>query len=283
MRKQLIIATVLAIVAGLGLGSVIGHEQGRFFDLKRNSTIDDRETIKALGEKKIVLVGEHHTTASHHRAQLDVIRMLHKAGVKVAVGLEMFRRDSQVELDRWINGDLDPVAFEKIYYDNWTYPWPLYREIFEYARKNKLPMVGLNVPRDITRQVALAGYQSLSDDQRRRLGDVACRVDKEYMDFIRKAYGGHGHGNMNFLYFCEAQMVWDNAMAVYALEYLKSNPERVMVILAGAGHVRKQAIPYQIRSRSDLAVAVILPEVPGSIDSATVDSGDADYIFLDLN
>jgi uncharacterized iron-regulated protein len=103
------------------------------------------------------------------------------------------------------------------------------------------------------------------------------------MDYIRKAYGGHGHGDMKFLYFCEAQMVWDSAMAVAALEYLENNPDRVVVILAGSGHVRKQAIPYQIRSRSPMPYAVILPEVPGMMDIQTVDSSDADFIFLDLD
>ena len=283
MKRQIIAAATLAIIAGMGGLDVTGHERGRFYDLHKNAVIDTRQTVKDLAGKRIILVGEHHTVESHHQAQLEVIRILNEAGVEVAVGLEMFRSDSQDSLDRWLNGEMDDGTFQRIYYDNWNYPWPLYKDIFEYARNHEIPLVGLNVPRDITRQVSRSGYQSLSDEQRRRLGDVACRVDKEYMDYIRKAYGGHGHGNMNFVYFCEAQMVWDNAMAVSSLEYLKANPDRVMVILAGTGHVRKQAIPYQIRSRSSVAMAVILPEVSGRIDAKTVDTGDADYIFLDLN
>jgi uncharacterized iron-regulated protein len=107
-------------------------------------------------------------------------------------------------------------------------------------------------------------------------------VDKEYMDFIRKAYGAHAHGDMQFLYFCEAQMVWDAAMAVNALEYLRQHPQRSMVVIAGNGHTRKQAIPTQVRQRSDLTMTVILPEVPGVIENDTVDPTDADYIYLDL-
>lgn len=283
MNKLLAVIISLSILIGLAAFTTAGPEPSRFYDLNRNRTIEARQLVDVLKDKKVVLVGEHHTTVSHHQAQLAVIRMLHEAGVKVAVGLEMFRSESQPVLDRWTAGKIDSQAFERLYYDNWNYPWPLYRDIFEYARDNAIPMVGLNVPRDITRQVARAGYNSLSDDQRRRLGDVACRVDKEYMDYIRKAYGGHGHGNMNFLHFCEAQMVWDSAMAVATLEYLESNPERVVVILAGTGHVRKQAIPEQIRSRAPLPHAVILPEVPGMLDKQTLDSGDADFIFLDLD
>ena len=127
-----------------------------------------------------------------------------------------------------------------------------------------------------------SGYQSLSDEQREKLGDVACRVDKAYMAFIRKAYGGHGHGKMNFTYFCEAQLVWDAVMAVNSLEYLKKHPKALVVILTGTGHAQKNAIPRQIRDRSDIRHAVILPEVKGLIDANTVDKSDADYIMLDL-
>jgi uncharacterized iron-regulated protein len=77
-------------------------------------------------------------------------------------------------------------------------------------------------------------------------------------------------------------MVWDTAMAVYTLDYLKKNPDSIVVILSGAGHAQKGAVPRQIRLRSDLPYAVILPEIPGSIDVATISNADADYIMLDI-
>ena len=253
----------------------------RFLDLSSEKAYTETEVLSQLKKDRLVLVGEHHTNESHHQAQLQVIRMLHEAGAKVAIGMEMFRRGSQKELDEWISGQMDEGSFEKVYYNNWTFPYSFYRPILLYARDNQIPVIGLNVPSDITRQVSRLGYQSLSDEQRGYLGDVACRVDKEYMEFIREAFGGHSHGNLNFIYFCEAQMVWDTVMAVTALEYLSKNPGTTMVVLAGTGHVRKQAIPTQIRSRLDLPLTVILPEAPGSIDKTTVDIEDADYIILD--
>ena len=54
-----------------------------------------------------------------------------------------------------------------------------------------------------------------------------------------------------------------------------------MVLIAGNGHTRKQAIPAQVRQRSELPMTVILPEVPGVIEDKTVDPTDADFIFLD--
>ena len=100
------------------------------------------------------------------------------------------------------------------------------------------------------------------------------------MKYIRKAFGGHAHGNLNFTYFCEAQLVWDTVMAINALDYLDSHPDTIVVILAGTGHARKPAIPEQIRKRSKLPYAVILPEIPGRLDRNTISSKEADYIML---
>jgi uncharacterized iron-regulated protein len=143
-------------------------------------------------------------------------------------------------------------------------------------------MIGLNVPREITRQVARGGFQSLSEEQRGQLADVTCAVDDDYMQYIRSAYGAHAHGNMNFTFFCEAQMVWDAAMAVHALNHLQSDPEAVVVILTGIGHARRGAIPRQIGQRSTVAATVFLPEVPGSLTAETVDRRDADFLMLEL-
>jgi len=71
-------------------------------------------------------------------------------------------------------------------------------------------------------------------------------------------------------------------MAVYTLDYLEKNPDSIVVILTGTGHAQKGAVPRQIRVRSNLPFAVILPEIPGRIDAATISKADADYIMLDM-
>jgi uncharacterized iron-regulated protein len=250
------------------------------YDLRDNRRLAIADVIPELLKSRIVIVGEQHTDERHHRAQLRVIQALVEAGAQVAVGLEMFRKDSQGALDRWVSGEMPPQQFEKVFLDNWGYPWPVYQPIFEYARAQKIPMIGLNVPREITRQVSRSGFQSLTDEQRGQLSDVACNIDEEYMRYIRSVYGAHAHGNMNFTFFCEAQMIWDNAMAVHSLEYLRTHPQVIVVILTGVGHAQKGAVPRQIRLRSQIPVTVLLPEVPGSIDPKTVDRQDADFLLI---
>jgi uncharacterized iron-regulated protein len=252
----------------------------QLLDLASGEKAALKESVEKLKANRLIIVGELHNNEEHHRIQLAVIKALHDAGVKVAIGLEMFRQDSQKDLDRWISEDMSPADFHKRYYDNWNYPWPAYSMIFEYARENKIPMVGLNVSRAITQQVARKGFDSLSEEQRGKLEDVVCIVDETYMAFIRKAFGDHSHGKLDFIHFCEAQLVWDNVMAIHSLDYLKSNPDKVMVLLTGIGHALKLGIPAQIEKRSFLQHVVVLPETPGYISPEKMTLRETDYLIL---
>ncbi|MGD8990399.1 MAG: ChaN family lipoprotein [Desulfobacterales bacterium] len=280
MIKHIMVTLMAAILMSISSADASSHQTYRLFDLNREAELPLSEAVADLKKGSIVLVGEHHGKVQHHKAQLAVIRALKEAGVEVAIGLEMFRHESQPALDKWVAGEIDSQGFEKIYYDNWNFPWQAYSMIFEYARERKIPMIGLNVPREITRKVSRNGFKSLSPEQKGQLAEVSCVVDQQYMNYIRQAFGGHGHGQMNFIYFCEAQMVWDTAFAVYSLDYIKNHPNAVVVLLTGVGHAQKGAVPRQISIRSKAPYTVILPEVSGGIDRQSVSSNEADYIML---
>jgi uncharacterized iron-regulated protein len=271
------------IILGYGCGTVSDAAEMRLFDLAKKKETKLAEALPGLQGKKIVLVGEQHDQKGHHAAQLEIIKALHKSGTPVAVALEMFRTDSQDALDQWVNDRISEKQFQKIYYDNWGFPWALYSLIFDFAREVKIPLVALNVPRAVTQQVARGGFKSLSEEQRADLPFVECRVDPEYMDFIRRAYGVHGHGQMNFTNFCEAQLVWDTAMALHSIAYVKKHPDRTLVLLAGTGHAWKKGIPERIKERSSTSYAVLLPEIPDHLDKDSVTADDADFLMLDVS
>jgi uncharacterized iron-regulated protein len=277
---KIFIAIVVAHTNTWGSGD---FKDTLLFDVARGKKITLIKALTTLKEKRLICVGEQHDQKSHHRAQLLIIRALHESGAPVAIGLEMFRKKDQTALDRWVNNEIGPRAFQNIYRDNWNFPWPLYSMIFDYARDNRIPFVGLNIRRDITQQVAHKGFQSLSPQQRSELPEVACDVDEDYMAFIKRAYGAHPHGNLKFTHFCEAQLIWDTVMALNALGYLEFHPEYTMVLLAGNGHAWKRGIPEQIRRRSHISYAVMLPQIPDKIHPGAVTTEDTDYIILGLS
>mgnify|MGYP006289302497 FL=1 len=250
--------------------------------LADDATLTADAFTQTLAARQFILVGERHTVEEHHQGQAEVIRRLAARGVPLAIGLEMMRSDSQAYLDAWVAGKLNEKEIRAVYEDNWNYPWSLYRPIFLLARQEGIPVIGLNVPREITRQVAREGFGSLSTDQRGDLPFVTCAVDDAYLAYIQKAYGAHVHGNMKFEHFCEAQLVWDKAMAVNAAKFVENAPERRMVILAGTGHARKGGIPRQLESLGHTSYAVVLPEIPGILDAQTLGAGDADFLLQGL-
>jgi len=245
-------------------------------------TILFHEMIEDIKKVNLVFVGEFHDRSSHHQAQLEIIKALNRSGVPVAIGLEMFRADSQKELDRWVEGSSGQNEFMKAYQSNWTVSWPLYKDIFLYAREHRIPMVGLNVPDEITRKVSREGFSSLgSEDLRHLPPGISCDIDEGYMDFIQRAYRAHYTEGKSFVHFCEAQMVWDKTMAWNLIEFLRNNPQRTVVVLAGTGHSWKRGIPEQVERLSGPTYRVILPEVPDVINPKAVRSIDADYILLE--
>ena len=245
------------------------------------SIVSFADVLKELQSVPVVCVGELHDEVSHHRAQLELIRGLHHSGRKVAVGLEMFRAGEQDQLNRWLKREIAEEDFVPVYLQNWNFPWDLYRSIFLYCRDGAIPMVGLNIPSAMTRQVARKGFSSLAGNLRERLPPVSCNVDEIYQDFIRRAMGvTHNHG-ADFEYFCEAQLVWDTAMAWHAVQFLKEHSDYTIVILAGSGHAWKRGIPEQVRRQSNLTFRVILPEMP-RLDRESVTLEDTDYLWLNL-
>jgi uncharacterized iron-regulated protein len=242
--------------------------------------IEFERMVGEIRGAKLVFVGEVHDRKRDHAAQVRIIEELRRSGVPVAIGLEMFAADSQTELDRWSEGKLDGASLIQLYYRNWNVPWPLYRDIFLYARANRVPLVALNIPRDISRKVAQEGFAALTEAERKRLpAGVTCSIDPSYRAFIARAFAGHVTSDASFTHFCEAQMLWNKGMALHLQRYIAQNPGRTVVVLGGVGHAMKQGIPEEVSRDTGYSYKVILPEIP-DLDRHTATIADADYLLL---
>jgi uncharacterized iron-regulated protein len=281
MKRIRAVCFAILLVVGLHLGNA-ASAGAHILDLADGEFVSFEEVIDDLKGARLVFMGELHDHKGHHMAQLQVIRALHDAGVPVAIGLEMFRTDSQKALDMWVAGRTSERRFLRTYFDNWSM-WPEYREIFLEAREKKIPMVGLNISREITQQVARSGFGSLSPKEVGQLpGKVRCDVDEKYKEYIRRVLGGHAHNNSTFDNFCEAQLLWDTVMADALLDFLATHPEHTMVVLTGSGHAWKYGIPEQIRREAEIPYRVLLPEIPGRVEVGSITPAETDYLMLGL-
>lgn len=237
--------------------------------------LDDFEGVR------VVFVGEFHDNAGHHQMQQAVISGLQSRKKSVTIGLEMFQQESQIHLDRWVAGKIQERAFRRIFDANWSY-WPVYRPIFLEARKNATPMIGLNIPRELVQAVAKAGVAAMPEEQLGPLKGITCVVDPAYEEVLRRALGGHAGEGRSFYFFCEAQLLWDTAMANRIVDYLRSHPQAVMVVLAGNTHAWKHGIPTQVLRLANLSYRVLLPEVELRLNRHNIRPEDADYLWLDF-
>jgi len=254
----------------------------RILRVSDGKIISREQLLEDLRRVSLVFVGEAHTDEFHHLLELDIIEMLHGVDQSMAVGLEMFSAPNQKILNEWSDGRLGKEQFIRTYYEDWGFPWPLYRDIFLYLREHRIPAIALNLPRVISEKVAASGFDSLTRGERAQIPPgISCSVDERYMDFIRRAYQAHGMSGKTFVHFCEAQILWDKTMAWHLVSYLKDNSKRTVVVLSGTGHAWKRGIPEQVQAFSDsLTYRVILPEIPDRVDTAKITIKDADYLLL---
>lgn len=68
------------------------------------------------------------------------------------------------------------------------------------------------------------------------------------------------------------QLSWDETMAQSVADYLKTNPERRMAVLAGDGHLAYgSGIPRRVQRQIAVESAILLPETGDEMDPAAAD------------
>lgn len=271
---------VLASVVGLILAVSTGASpRPDIVDARTRGTVSFDEMIRSVEGKDFVFVGESHDNPAHHHVQLSVIEALEGRGVRIAIGLEMFMKSSQDALDDWVAGRIPENEFVAVFDRNWEGGyWPIYRPIFRYARNHRIPMIGLNIDRGDVARVSRSGIGSLDGRGSPAARTVSCDAGDRYKAYMRRAMEGHGTP-FAFRNFCEAQVLWDSAMAWNLVDWADRNPGATVVVLAGTFHSWKHGIPDRIRKLSNDSVGVILPSAPGGPFGYDVSRDDADYFW----
>ena len=193
--------------------------------------------------------------------------------------MEMFWSRSDRSLAKWSQGEWDEKNLRVLFAEEWTCMYyPLYAGIFHLIRDEKLPFVGLNIPRDVAHRVSSKGFRSLSAEEKKGLPPVTCDISDSYRDYLKRVYMAHHHKKGEFTFFCEAQALWDSSMATHAVRFLEENPKYQLVILSGSTHAQYSAIPARIRERMDVLIRVVIPLSPD--DNRSIEHLQADYFWL---
>ena len=235
---------------------------------------------RAVSLSKIIFLGEEHDRYEHHLAQLAVIKWLHQNRHKIAIGMEMFQRPFQQVLDDYLAGRIDELEFLKRsqYFKRWGYNWRMYKPILDYAREEKIPVVALNIPQEITDKVAKKGLKALSAEERAQLPQIDFEnlAYKEYLRWVYKNHPEQKKEIKDFECFYQAQLLWDEGMAETIASYLKEHPDYQMVVLVGKAHVMYgYGIPSRVARRGYDSYSIVLLGGEESLEP-----GMADYVLF---
>ncbi len=248
-----------------------------------NADENNADTLAAIASSQVIYLGETHTDLGDHLAQLEIIEALAAQG-DIAIGLEMFQRPFQEALDSYLSGEITETDLieQSEYETRWGYDWALYAPIIRYAKENQIPLIALNTPAEVTRQVARDGLASLSGDALTYIPpiDEVDTTDTAYRDSIAavfSAHGGSGHSSA-FENFFAAQVLWDETMAQSIVTQLETEPERQVIVLVGEGHI---AYDYGIPNRVERRIPDITQASVRLMPSEqVVDPDFADFFWL---
>jgi uncharacterized iron-regulated protein len=249
--------------------------------------------LAELARKRVILLGENHDSAEHHRWQLQTVSALHALNPDLVLGFEMFPRRTQPVLDDWVAGKLTEA--ELLTRSEWNKVWgfdpQLYLPVFHFARMNRVPMVALNIDRALVRRIGEQGWSAIPPAAREGIDDPAppseaylAALYDSWLEHLpenhpmRRPAAARDTSAAEFTRFVDSMQAWDRAMAQGIASRLKG-PGTLVVALMGSGHVRDgHGVPHQLRA---LGVGDIVSLLPWDARNACdeLQAGLADAVF----
>ena len=246
-------------------------QEYKIIDSKMNKEIELKEMAERLGEYDVIFFGEFHENKILHSLEIELLKMFYHNNKNLIVSMEMFERDVQQVLDKYLIDEISEADFlaESRAWSNYETD---YKPLIEFAKENELTVVAANIPRRYASMInkqGLNALDSLSQEENKFVARKHKVFDDEYKKrFIRTMQSNMAHSSkmpagmkMNFDRLYAAQCIKDDTMAESILKYRRILPHRKVIHFNGDFHSRKHlgtAQKIQILEPM-LKVAVITP------------------------
>jgi uncharacterized iron-regulated protein len=226
--------------------------------LPTGTVVSLKQMMDSISSSRVIYVGETHDNIEAHKVQLQIIQRLSKK-YKVAVGLEMFRRSAQENLNLWSRGQLSTREFKNLFHSNWGGGFGLYQPIFEFAKSHNLPLIGLKSTREVENHFR-AGDPAPGDTLYPEIDDT----DPYHRAFSLSAFGGHRGTAKALEKPYRMLLLWEETMAQTVAEFLRNpnNKDKKLVVLVGGFHIQYGfGIPKRAYRRSPHNYSIIQPSI----------------------
>ncbi|MCD4795640.1 MAG: ChaN family lipoprotein [Candidatus Cloacimonetes bacterium] len=246
-------------------------QEYKIIDSKMKKEIELTEMVERLGEFDVIFFGEFHGNKILHSLEIELLKMFYRNNKNLIISLEMFERDVQPVLDKYLNNEIPEADFLTV-----SRPWSNYKTdykpLIEFAKENELTVVAANIPRRYASMISKQGMNaldSLSVEEKKFVAKKHKVFDDEYKKlFIQTMKNNMAHSSkmpkgmmMNLDLIYAAQCIKDDTMAESILKYQRIPPRRKVIHYNGDFHSRKHlgtAQKIQILEPM-LKVAVITP------------------------
>lgn len=202
-------------------------------------------TLGAAAEPAIYLLGEVHDNPEGHALRFERIAQIVRSAPQAVIAMEQFDRDKQALLDAALRDCADAACvIARAGGSGWD--WSLYRPVIDLALGRHVPLLAVNVSAQEARQVVRNGLSAALDvallTEFGLVAGVPPAVDAVQREAVfqghcrmvpRSALGG----------MAQAQVARDVWMAHVVRTQLRKGA--TVLLLAGNGHVRKDAGVYQ--------------------------------------
>ncbi|HFK5565037.1 TPA: ChaN family lipoprotein [Elizabethkingia anophelis] len=251
---------------------------------KKGKAVKTEKIVKQLSDYDVVLFGELHNNSIVHWLQLKFTEALYQQkNSQLILGAEMFERDNQPQLDRYLSGKLDPKNL-KDSVRLWNNYITDYKPLLDFAKAKNLKFIAGNIPRKYASQVAKQGLESLNTLDTKEKAYIATLPIKVTLDTpgykeMKTMMGNHAD-DLKVMNFISAQAVKDATMAESIINNLE--PGKTFVHYNGNYHSKEYGgIYWYLKQRNpNLKIAVI-----SVFESETpkLSVPEKDYVPTDFN
>ncbi len=236
-------------------------EVGDILHMPTGLYVSEAQMLANASLQPLVYVGELHDNPASHRLQLRVLEaMAERYPSQLALGMEMFTAKQQEALDRWVAGELTEKEFlrqSSWFSEGWGSDFEYYRDLLVFCRDKGIPVVGLNVDKELGNQVSRMPLEEMAPEFRDQLPEMDMS-DPYQRAMVEAMISGHAAGGKMVDSFHRRQTLWDETMAQSVAEYLAERPGMHMVVIAGGWHVEYGfGIPRRVFRRLPLAYNII--------------------------
>lgn len=206
----------------------------------------------------VIYVGETHGEQLDHMAQLEALKSMRIArGARIAVAFAALDQSLQPALEDYAAGRISQEAFlaKAGPANNPGFDLAPYKPVFDFITANKLRALALNVPKAAVDKIARSGPDSLTEDERKYLGEKAVPpAHKKYGEYLKAAFDAAAAAPSApvsaFENYAAAMAAWNESMGARVADFITANPGYAVLVLAGNGHlVYNAGLPAAVKAR----------------------------------